>query len=76
MKGHDFKQTEDLSQDFHNGVRALRMLILEEMDRSGHVMPHTHLSEITKESQWEYCWRCKIERVMGTPIESYRRVCR
>jgi hypothetical protein len=49
---------------FRDGMRALRVLVREEMDKPDHAMPHTHNPDVQKESQCEYCWRCKIERVM------------
>lgn len=61
----------DIQQHFSNGVRAMRTLIREELDRKDHVMPHQHNPDVLKDAQWEYCWRCKIERVLDTEIAAY-----
>jgi hypothetical protein len=61
----------DEEKHFQNGVRALRILISEQLDTLGHVMPHTHNPDIEESHRWEYCWRCRIERVMHLPITDY-----
>lgn len=61
----------DEEKHFQNGVRALRILISEQLDTLGHVMPHTHNPDIEESHRWEYCWRCRIERVLQLPIMDY-----
>ena len=68
---------EELQQkSFRDGVRSLRILVLEEMDRPLQMMPHTHNPDVRAEHQGDYCWRCKIERVLDSQIEGYKVHCR
>ena len=67
---------EELRQkSFRDGVRSLRLLIREEMDKPLQNMPHTHNPDVQPEHQREYCWRCKIERVLDSQIEGYKVHC-
>jgi hypothetical protein len=67
---------EKIDRAFSDGVRSLKILILEEIGKPDHAMPHTHKPDIQLEHQWEYCWRCKIERVLDSAITGYKVNCR
>lgn len=72
LAGRASGQDEQAMQShFRNGVNSMRLLIQEELDRKDHTMPHQHNSDVQKDHQWEYCWRCKIERVLNTKIAAY-----
>ena len=64
-------EQEELGKAFEDGVNSLRMLILEEMNKKDHVMPHTHNPDVQKAHQADYCWRCKIEKVLHSEFSSY-----
>lgn len=67
---------EELQQkSFRDGLRAMRLLIREELDKKDAAMKHGHNPAVLQDAQWEYCWRCRIERVLNSEIGSYHELC-
>jgi hypothetical protein len=62
-------------ESFRDGVRAMRAVVLEEMNTPGGTMVHVHNPDVQLDRQWEYCWRCRIERVLDSKIVNYHKLC-
>lgn len=38
-------------------------------------MKHEHNPAVRADARWEYCWRCRIERVLDSEIGDYHTLC-
>jgi hypothetical protein len=62
----DSQWKEACRRAFRNGQVAMRVLIVEAIEG----MEHTHNSDVLQDHQWEYCWRCKVERVLVPIVQT------
>lgn len=60
-----------IQKAFQDGFRALKTLLIDELDKPDASMKHEHNPDVRKDAQWEYCWRCRIEKVLAQKVSNY-----